>query len=495
VKDAAVLSLPAKKLDAANRSQLMDYYGHCRQMGNEWVRRQVIENDRIDVLATYVLGYEVEPFHLALLLYQFHHPDNLQMVFRGAGKSTICTITKAIHLLLKNPNLRILLSSKTAQNAEGFLKEIKAHFEGNARLAEIFGPYYDSRKVAKWDNREIEVLPRTTPVKEASITCVGVEGTIISKHYDVAISDDLVDEDNSRTKHQRDKTRTWYYQTLDPTLEPPDPNVPHRGEHHRLGTRYHFDDLYGHLIKNELKEHHQIIPSLDEHGRSPWPAKYSPKWLVAKRRRSGLIIFNAQYQCDTEAMKGEIFQYDDCQQVDDKEIPDHKGLRVYMGVDLAISQADTADKFAIVVVGIAPDRTAYYVLDYYEGQLRFSAQTAKIIEFHRRWDPIRTGIETVQYQEAQYQRLKEREAEDARVPEMRLRSIKTQKDKTTRAWKLSGIFEEKKVYFRKTHSLLIEHLVLFPNHKYKDLFDAFDLAVTASKVRSRRKRRREPGVI
>ncbi len=483
-------ALSSKELVHADHSQLVDYYREARQMSHEWIRRQVIQNNRIDILANSVLGLATMPFHIAMMKYQFSHPDNLQLVFRGAGKSTVCTEVKAIHLLLKDPNLRILIASKTAQNAEGFLRGIKNHFEGNDLLAEIFGPYYDARKVSKWDNREIEVLPRTKPNKEASITCVGTDGTIVSKHYDVALSDDLVDEENSRTKHQRDKTQTWYYQTLDPTLEPPDPSVPHRGEHHRLGTRYHHQDLYGHLIDHELKDSTNIIRALDEQGRSPWPEKYPPQWFAEKRRRSGLIIFNAQYQNDTDAMKGEIFQYDQCQRVPDKDFPDASELQVYMGVDLAISEKEQADKFAIVVIGTNKARTAYYVLDYYEGQLRFNAQTAKIKEMNKKWDPIRIAIESNAYQIAQYHNLKNTD------PNIRARPVNTETDKITRAWKLSSIFEEKKVFFRESQLLLIEHMVLFPNARYKDLFDAFDLAVRASKISGRRRSRQaEPGVI
>lgn len=489
---ASGFALPsARKLATADHSELVDYYVKARSMSNEWIRRQVIDNNRIDILATAVLGLTIKPFHLAMMQYQFRHPDNLQLVFRGAGKSTTCTETKAIHLLIKNPDLRIVIASKTAQNAEGFLRGIKNHLESNERLAEIFGPMYDSRKVAKWDNREIEILGRKKPYKEASITCVGTDGTIVSKHYDVALSDDLVDEENSRTKHMRDKTQTWYYQTLDPTLEPPDPTVLHRGEHHRLGTRYHHQDLYGHLIANELSQHTNIIRALDEKGRSPWPEKYPPAWFIAKRRKSGLIIFNAQYQNDTDAMKGEIFQYDSCQQIPDSEFPDKDELQVFMGVDLAISEKDAADKFAIVVLGTNKARTAFFVLDYFEGQLRFNAQTAKIREFAKKWDPIRIAIEANAYQVAQYHNLKHTD------PNIRARPVITETDKITRAWKLSSIFEEGKVFFRQgSQLLLIEHLVLFPNHRYKDLFDAFDLAYRATKLSTRRRSREtEPGVI
>jgi len=477
----------AKSLETAERSELVQIYKHYQAMGNEWVKRQIIDNNRIDILATYVLGYDVTPMHLALLRFQFQHPDNLQLVFRGAGKTTIATVSKTIHLLLKNPNLRILLASKTGPNAQAFLKEIRGHFEANERLAEIFGLYYDPREVNKWDSTEIEVLPRTVNTKEASITCVGVDGTIVSKHYDVIIGDDLVDEENSRTEYMREKTKTWYYKTLEPTLEPPDPSVPHRGEYHRLGTRYHYADLYGHIMENELKGHFQIIPAL-VNGQSPWPEKYPPQWFEKKRKKMGIIIFNSQYQCDTEAMKGQIFQYDDCQIVQSSDIPED--LKVFMGVDLAISDKQKADHFALVVIGM-DDNGNRYVLDWFEGQLRFNAQTKKIIKYYNKWDPIRCLIESNAYQLAQYQALKDGDKD------IRVTPYPASKDKISNAWKLTGLFEDKRVFFKKTgdYHLKIEQLVLFPDYRYKDWFDAFHLAVKASQLKKRKKRRREPGLI
>ena len=54
--------------------------------------------------------------------------------------------------------------------------------------------------------------------------------------------DDVVDDDNSRTEHQRQKLLTWYRKVLLPCLEP-------NGEIHAIGTRYHPMDLYGHFLK------------------------------------------------------------------------------------------------------------------------------------------------------------------------------------------------------------------------------------------------------
>lgn len=485
-----------KVLEQASREELVELFSHYKTMNQEMLRRAIVEKNRIDLLATQILDYQTKPFHLAMMKFQFQHPQSMILAFRGSGKSTICTITKAIHLLLKDPNLRICIASKTTGNAEGFLKEIKAHFENNQKLAEVFGPYFDPRTVTKWDNKEIEVLPRTRHTKEASITCVGVEGTIVSKHYDVILADDLVDEDNSRTKYTRDKTRTWYYTTLDPTLLPPSPEHPHRGERHVLGTRYHNDDLYNHFIENEFALDYKVIKALDDQGRSPWPEMYPPAWFEDKKKKSGTIIFDAQYQNDTEAMKGEVFQYDDCQVVDDKDIPN--SLKLYQGIDLAITELEKNDQFADIVIG--EDRAGnIYVMDFFLDHIPFSKQKRQALEFYDEWDPIRCAVESNAYQAAFRISL----IDDNQVLSLdkqrdlsRFLPIFTDKDKMTRAWKLQPLFENKKVFFRKNMGRLIEQFVLFPSFRFDDGPDAFDFAYRASKMRRKRpKRTYEPGLI
>ena len=110
-------------LKNASREELIELYTHYCSMTNELLRRAIINQNRVDLLATMILGYQVTPMHLSLMRYQFLHPKSLQLAFRGAGKSTVCTVTKTIHYLLKDPNLRVCLASKSSGNAEGFLKE------------------------------------------------------------------------------------------------------------------------------------------------------------------------------------------------------------------------------------------------------------------------------------------------------------------------------------------------------------------------------------
>ena len=126
---ASIFKRSLKKLDQSERSELKEYLDRYRKVSDEWLRRQILENDRIDILCTEFLGLEIKPLHEELLRFQFKYNETLQLVYRGAGKSTVCTVAKCIHLLLKNPNLRILIASRTQTKAESFLREIKNHFE------------------------------------------------------------------------------------------------------------------------------------------------------------------------------------------------------------------------------------------------------------------------------------------------------------------------------------------------------------------------------
>lgn len=498
---AELQGLDPEKLAQAERSELFRFYEQRRALRLAVLKDKIVHQHRIDLLATEVLGYKVQPFHLKMMQFQFLHRDNLQLCFRGAGKSVTCTITKAIWYMCVNRDLRLLIASKKHKNATKFLVDIKQHLEGNKLLVEMFGDFKDPnpRTTLKWNEDEIVCLGRTKAQKESSITCVGVDGSLAGGHFDVEFSDDIVDNKNSQTLEMRDKIENWYNSILDPCMEPADDEVPYRGDRNRLGTRYHFDDLYGRWIA-KLEEdrlsghantmHVNIIPALDDEGRSPWPEKWSPHELMARRRKYGVIIFSAQYQCNADAMKGEIFQMDNCQQLPPSKIAglwEAGELRTFMGVDLAISESDSADKFAIVVLGMDKLKN-YYVLEHFQGHLRFKAQTNKIVDLWRKWKCERIAIEKNGYQGGQISALKDD------YPGIPIRGIAQHKDKVTRAHKLSAVFEQNRMFFPAAGAeLLIEQIVLFPSYRYDDLFDALDMAVAASKHKER-KERRDPTV-
>ena len=318
---------------------------------------------------------------------------------------------------------------------------------------------------------------------------VGVGSAIASKHFDVLIGDDLVDEENSRTDHQRANLKTWFYKTYLPTLEPPDPLVPFRGEDHALGTRYHYDDLYGHLMRHEFKNNTLIIPALDSNDESIYPERFSKDYLHAKREDAGIVVFSSQYLCDTEAMKGEVFDYDDC--VIETTFPPLDSLSCSMGVDLAISKKDSGDYFALVVVG-KDANDHFWILDFFRGRLSFNEQLRSVADYYKRFEGSMRGawIEAVAYQAVLFEELKRTHKD------WNFRPIKTHKDKITRAHKLAALFEQKRIHFKPTQHTLIDELVTFPHGAHDDLFDALEIAIQGLRFREpKRIERTEPGLL
>ncbi|MEZ4871309.1 MAG: hypothetical protein R2827_03480 [Bdellovibrionales bacterium] len=49
------------------------------------------------------------------------------------------------------------------------------------------------------------MVTRTSDNKEDTIETIGIGGALASKHYDLIIADDLIDEANSMTEGQREK--------------------------------------------------------------------------------------------------------------------------------------------------------------------------------------------------------------------------------------------------------------------------------------------------
>lgn len=262
----------------SERLQLLQEARMLESAHNTWLRKAIIENRRLDLLAE-AMGLAPRPFQREIQRFQLRHPHSLVLAFRGSGKTTTATIVHSIWHILANPNIRILIASKTSSFAQDILKEIKAHLESD-RIVELFG----QQRGQNWSGTEIDVLGKTSASKEATVTTVGAEGQVVGKHYDVIFADDLVDEDNSRTPYMRERVLTFFYKTLMPTLEPFVQGTKLPGELHVLGTRYHYEDLYGHLMKNEMSDCHMIVPALDDEGRTPWPQKFSARFFTDLRR-------------------------------------------------------------------------------------------------------------------------------------------------------------------------------------------------------------------
>ena len=450
--------------------------------------KYLIQNASLEIayylVCKYVTKRSVQNLHKSIISNISSHKSTLDLAPRGFGKSTVGDVDYCITRILRDPNIRIMIGSKTQTQAEAFLKEIRTHFEQNMDLIRIFGDWKTSKSNV-WNDREFTVNKRTLIKKEGTVTALGASGAVISKHFDIIMGDDLVGLENARTEGQRSSLKEWFYSSLVPTLEPD-------GELHLLGTRYNPLDLYEDLIKSgnysvNIQRAIQIIEGKEV---SLWEDKFSLENLRQKRAESGKIIFNMQYQNDTELAKGKIFKaqyfkyYEEYKldydfQTAKVMVKNAEGIeqwikvRVYMGADLAISESENEnnDYFVLMVVGVDADRNVY-VLEYVKERLSFNSQLQTIINYGRNKYPMveRLGVETVAYQKSLAQELR-------RLSLLPIININTSKDKVTRAMRRSANFENHKVFFREGMDDLEECLLLFPEVDHDDLFDALDFAM------------------
>lgn len=158
---------------------------------------------------------------------------------RGTFKSSICSVAFPIWLLLRNPNLRILLDSEIYTNSKNFLREIKTHLVSEA-VTELFGPFHSD----PWNEGEASIRPRTIIRKEASLTASGIGAEKTGQHYDVIIADDLNSPSNSGTPEMRLKV-IKHHQYNQAILDPGGIIV-------IVGTRYSANDIPGHVLATEV---------------------------------------------------------------------------------------------------------------------------------------------------------------------------------------------------------------------------------------------------
>jgi len=186
---------------------------------------------------TRMLGYDMKPFHRRWFEFQKSHKRTLILAPRGHGKTTVCNIAYSLWRLLDDRERRVFIVSSTAEQAEAIMREIRQHLERNPALQMHLAP----RKGPLWRSNQLYLPDLRRLSKEASVTATGVFGPVITRHYDLIVLDDVVDEETAFSQHMRERLFTWFHKVLAPCLEPD-------GEMHVLGTRYHRDDLYGRLI-------------------------------------------------------------------------------------------------------------------------------------------------------------------------------------------------------------------------------------------------------
>ncbi|HUC88911.1 MAG TPA: hypothetical protein VMR49_02675 [Candidatus Paceibacterota bacterium] len=317
------------------------------------VRQSVTRESHLFFFLVYFphyVKYEVAPFQDEIFDLTQDTSKKLVCIvaFRGSAKSTIVTFSYTLWAILGKQNKKyVLIVCQTKAQAKQHMMNIRYELETNDLLKSDLGPFREENDT-EWASSSL-VFENVG----ARITIASLEQSIRGfKHNqyrpDLIILDDIEDLNSTKTLDSRNKTFDWFSREVVP-LGDIDTRII------LVGNLLHEDSLMMKLKtkieKREMDGVFKWYPLLDDEGRCLWPGKFDrPEKIEALRRSvANELAWQQEYLLhiisdSTRVIFPEWIQYYD-------NLPEgieHDSRGVFIGVDLAISQKETADYTAVV---------------------------------------------------------------------------------------------------------------------------------------------------
>lgn len=197
------------------------------------------------------------------------------------------------------------------------------------------------------------------------------------------------------------------------------------------------------------------------------------------------MLFKQEFMAAFDSMAGKELPGDWLHFYDDSDLQKYRlpngtlDLSIYLGVDPAISLADTADRFVISEIGVAKDNSEAFLLDQYADRIMFPDQLDKINEWHITKRPILIGIESTAYQQALVQQTMRLDSFPPVVP-----MLATGK-KAVRILTMAPYFKIARIRVRKEHKDFIDEWVDYDSLKKNpkdDCLDSVEIALRTAGI-------------
>lgn len=427
-------------------------------------------------------------------------PDRRKLILwpRGHLKSTTFTMGEALRRAVKDPNIRILISSAKWDNAKSFLAGIKGILR-EPRFIELYGNLLPppNDKFFKNNDAMLSLTTKTKDFKQATFSTTGLDAEKTSQHYDLIIHDDVVARDNVSNPLQMEKV-IQYYRDCVSLLDP-------KREMWIIGTRWHPLDLYGWLMDGATDQRCRengytthvpncncritvSIRQLIEDGKYIFPQKFDDEVMrdLVESDQLDRYSLACQYYnnpADPSTCWFRSQDIDSClidadyvrTKLDDKGHKKERQLVWYCAVDPAESTSSRACLSAAVAVGIDQEDGTWYV-DWAEGR---RVETPGFLDLcmdtYRRYTPAKFGMELHTKRSLEYS-LKRRQLDDQMV--FHIEELKPQKvgdatrTKEERIKRLLPLFESKKIKINRNCKALLDELYTIPASTSRDLTDA-----------------------
>lgn len=394
----------------------------------------------------------------------------LAMLPRGYFKTTISTISRSVQMLLNQPTLRILVANSTQTNASKFLLKIENIFESNELIRGLYPELVPKNfRSVRWNSNEMELQrPETFP--EASIEAIGVGGTAVSRHYDVILKDDLVNEDQILSRDQMEKVIEWnrYAESLFVNLT--------KAIDIHVGTRWAYYDVLSHVMETDKSYKIFNLSCWEVPEKvSTFPERFPPEVLKAIRERQGRLIFACMYENNPLPSETQIFDTSLIHRFKGHDPGIDLDYHVAIIVDPALGEEGSTSDTGIIVEGWGK-KGERVVFDALPLQERPSEYLPRILNLADEYELL-GFLPTIWLEGVLFQRVLKTIFEDEMTKRGKYYMVdvlktSTHKTKPQRIEAFEAPVSAGKVYVREGLDEIMNQLDTYPAGKKRDLLDA-----------------------
>ena len=240
------------------------------------------------------------------------------------------------------------------------------------------------------------------------------------------------------------------------------------------GKNWFYDEFWG---KDAMKDTDQSRVEYRSIDNPHFPKK---EWEYTMKHYHPLL-FAQEYMAAFDSMAGRDLSGEWLHYYANEDLPRTaegtlEKLKVYIGVDPAVSMSGKGDRFVISAVGVAKNNQVY-LIDQYAAKIPFTDQLDKIQEWHYKYSPDIIGIESNAYQAALVQQAERLPSLPPIVP------IFAKGKKFERIMSMSPLFKIGKVRIKQEHRDFIDEWINYDasiSNPKDDCLDSVEIALRAA---------------
>jgi len=444
--------------------------------------RQSLLNFILIYLADYV-QYAFADFHedLEADLYDDKELRVAALMFRESAKTVFCSLVYPLWSICYQKKKFIIYGSSDADAAASLMMNLINHLQDNALIANDFGRLYfeEGGRFSKSKKKTVKDFITTNGIR---VFARGVGQKVRGYTHgrfrpDLFIGDDLEGIKNITNKDNRDKVDDWLHSEVLSAINQI------TGKAIVSGNMLHRDCLMARLdIKSDVWSTHKVAIH-DDKGEIAWNDRFVftdqealevnanlpiERWVASLdtiKRDKGSHIFNQEYLLKPLSDEDQVIFPDNIQWYDkDINFLDEKKYRVIMAVDPAISQKESADYSACTVWAREHSTGNFYCLDFFNVKITFQILKEKSQKMDIYYKPEGAIVEKVAAQDWLIQDLRN-------DYNMIIYPVTRRADKRLRLVSVSHVFEQNKVFFRRSQQIIVDQLLDFGAAAHDDLVD------------------------